>query len=87
MPAPTLAADRSMQARPISPCQLPCVGGDTAGYDYALTIIAAAATITEHGPGRPSVYAWLMPRMKGPRLAAVQMGAGIAASYLSDRIN
>jgi hypothetical protein len=51
-----------------------------------LTIIAATAAITERGPGRPSVDAALMPRIKGPRLAAVQIGATIAASYLLDRL-
>ncbi len=57
------------------------------GYEYALTIIAGAAAITEHGPGRPSVDAALMPRMMGPRVAAVQLGAGFAASYLLDRLS
>lgn len=56
------------------------------GYEYALTIIAATAAITEHGPGRPSVDAALMPRMKGPRLAAVQIAAAIVASYPLDRL-
>jgi putative oxidoreductase len=56
------------------------------GYEYALTIIAAAAAITERGPGRPSVDAALMPRMKGPGLAAGQIVAAVAASYLLDRL-
>jgi putative oxidoreductase len=57
------------------------------GYEYALTIIGAAAAITERGPGRPSVDAALFPRMKGPRLAVMQVGAAIAASYLLDRLS
>ena len=57
------------------------------GYEYALTIIAATAAITEHGPGRPSVDAVLLPRMKGPRLAAGQIAAALATSYLLDRLS
>ncbi|MGO9751790.1 MAG: DoxX family protein [Solirubrobacteraceae bacterium] len=57
------------------------------GYEYALTIIAATAAITELGPGRPSVDTALMPRIKGPRLAAAQIGAAIVASYLLDRLS
>jgi hypothetical protein len=57
------------------------------GYEYALTIIAATAAITERGPGRPSVDAALLPRIKGPRLAAAQIGAAIGASYLLDRLS
>lgn len=57
------------------------------GYEYALTIIAATAAITERGPGRPSVDAALMPRMKGPHLAAAQIGAAIGASYMLDRLS
>jgi putative oxidoreductase len=57
------------------------------GYEYALTIIAATAAITERGPGRPSVDAALMPRIKGPTLAAAQIGAAIVASYLLDRVS
>ena len=57
------------------------------GYEYALTIIAATTAITERGPGRPSVDAALLPRAKGPRLAAVQIAAAIAASYLLDRLS
>ncbi len=57
------------------------------GYEYALTIIAATAAITERGPGRLSVDAALLPRIKGPRLAAAQIGAAVVASYLLDRLS
>jgi putative oxidoreductase len=56
------------------------------GYEYCLTVIAATTAITEHGPGRPSVDATLMPRAKGPGLAALQLGAAIAGSYAMDRL-
>jgi len=52
------------------------------GYEYNLTLIAAMAAITETGPGSPSVDAVRFPRLKGPALALLAVGAGVAGSYL-----
>jgi putative oxidoreductase len=59
------------------------------GYEYNVVVIAALMALTENGPGRPSADSVLFPRMKGATWALLQLGAGIAASYLatSERFN
>lgn len=53
------------------------------GYEYPLALIGASMAITEGGPGRPSVDAALLPRFKGAGLAALQLAAAGAGSYLA----
>jgi putative oxidoreductase len=53
------------------------------GWEYNAVIIAAMAVLADHGPGPLSVDAKLMPRAKGPALAALAIGAGVAGSYLA----
>jgi putative oxidoreductase len=55
------------------------------GWEYNAVIIAAMAVLADHGPGPLSVDAKLMPRAKGPALAALAIGAGVAGSYLGSR--
>jgi putative oxidoreductase len=57
------------------------------GYEYCLTVIAAAAALTESGPGRPSVDDALWPSFKGSKLALLGLAAAGIGSYLatSDR--
>jgi putative oxidoreductase len=58
------------------------------GWEYNAMIIAAMAALADVGPGRPSVDAALFPRFKGPVLAALAVGTGIAGSYLvTERLN
>jgi putative oxidoreductase len=52
------------------------------GYEYNLVILGALMALSERGPGRPSVDAALLPRLHGRTLAVLQLGAGIAGSYL-----
>jgi putative oxidoreductase len=52
------------------------------GWEYNAVLIAAVAAIADHGPGRPSVDAALLPRFKGPAWALLAVGAGVASSYL-----
>jgi putative oxidoreductase len=53
------------------------------GWEYNAVIIAAMAAVADHGPGPASVDAALFPRLKGPVLAALAVGAGVAGSYLA----
>ena len=58
------------------------------GWEYNAVIIAGLAGLVEVGPGRPSVDAALFPRLKGPVLAALAVGSGVAGSYLvTERLN
>ena len=58
------------------------------GYEYNLVLIAAAAALTEAGPGRPSVDAALFPRLKGNRWVLASIAAAAAGSWLAtDRFN
>lgn len=57
------------------------------GWEYNAVIIAAMAAIADRGPGRLSVDARLFPTMKGPAWAAMAVGAGVAGSFLMDRLN
>jgi putative oxidoreductase len=56
------------------------------GYEYNVVLLAALAALTDRGPGRPSLDAALLPRLRGPRLALASIGAGVAGSYLSERL-
>jgi putative oxidoreductase len=53
------------------------------GYEYNVVLIAAVTALADHGAGRPSVDAALLPRLKGPVWAALALGAGIAGSYMA----
>jgi len=53
------------------------------GFEYNAVLIGAMAALVETGPGAPSVDAALMPRLKGPLLAALSIGAGVAGSFLA----
>jgi putative oxidoreductase len=53
------------------------------GWEYNAVLIAAMAAIADHGPGRPSVDASLFPRLKGPVLALLAVGTGVAGSYIA----
>jgi putative oxidoreductase len=53
------------------------------GWEYNAVIIAAMAAVADHGPGPLSIDGRLMPRAKGPLLAALAIGAGVAGSYLA----
>jgi putative oxidoreductase len=57
------------------------------GYEYNAVLIAAMAAIADTGPGRPSVDAALFPRLKGPAVAALAVGSGIAGSFLLERFS
>jgi len=53
------------------------------GYEYNVTLIAALATLTETGPGRPSVDEALFGvALKGKGWAVAALAAGVAGSYL-----
>ena len=56
------------------------------GFEYNAVLIAALAALTDQGPGRPSLDAALLPRLRGPRLVLASIGAGVAGSYLSERL-
>lgn len=53
------------------------------GYEYNLAVIGALAALTECGPGRPSVDARVLPRLKGTGWALAALGAAAAGSYLA----
>jgi putative oxidoreductase len=53
------------------------------GWEYNAVIIAAMAVLADHGPGALALDSKLMPRAKGPVLAALAIGAGVAGSYLA----
>jgi putative oxidoreductase len=57
------------------------------GYEYNAVIIATLALLVEHGPGKPSVDERFFPNLKGPGWAVLAIGAGVAGSYLIDRLN
>jgi putative oxidoreductase len=52
------------------------------GWEYNAVLIGVMAVLAEHGPGRLSVDAAMFPRLKGPAIAALAIGAGVAGSYL-----
>jgi putative oxidoreductase len=56
------------------------------GYEYNVVLIAALATLVEHGPGSPSVDAELFPNWKGPGWAAAMLAGAVAGSYLVDAL-
>ena len=59
------------------------------GWEYNAVLIALMAAVVDHGPGKPSVDAKLLPSWRGPVWAALSIGAGLAGSYLatSSRMN
>ncbi|MCW2993120.1 MAG: DoxX family protein [Conexibacter sp.] len=57
------------------------------GYEYNAVLIAALATLVEHGPGSPSVDAKLFPSWHGRGWAAASLGAAIAGSYLVTKLS
>ncbi|MEA2320451.1 MAG: putative oxidoreductase [Solirubrobacteraceae bacterium] len=58
------------------------------GYEYNALILATMFALSESGPGRPSVDARTFPRMRGTGWALLQLGAGVAGSYLTtERLN
>jgi putative oxidoreductase len=56
------------------------------GFEYNAVLIAAVAALVEQGPGRPSIDAVLFPRLKGPKLALLAVGAGALGSILNDKL-
>jgi putative oxidoreductase len=56
------------------------------GYEYNLVLIGAMLAITENGPGPVSLDAKLFPGLKGPALAALALGAGVAGSFLATEV-
>ncbi len=56
------------------------------GFEYNAVLIAAVAALVETGPGRPSLDAAALPRLKGPALALASVAAGAAGSYLNERL-
>ena len=52
------------------------------GYEYNLVLIAAATALVDTGPGPLSVDRALFPRLHGPGLALLSLGAAAAGSYL-----
>ena len=54
------------------------------GFEYNAVLIASLAALTDQGPGRPSLDAAVLPRLRGPGLALASVGAGVAGSYLSE---
>ena len=59
------------------------------GYEYNLVIIAAMASLAEHGPGAASVDDVLFPNLRGPAMAALTVAAAVAGSYVgtSEKLN
>ncbi len=56
------------------------------GFEYNAVLIAALAALVEQGPGRPSVDAAALPRLKGPAVAIASIAAGAAGSYLNEQL-
>jgi putative oxidoreductase len=52
------------------------------GWEYNAVLIGAMAALVDHGPGSLSVDERVFPDLKGPLLAALAIGAGVAGSYL-----
>jgi putative oxidoreductase len=52
------------------------------GWEYNAVLIAAVATVVDHGPGSPSVDEKQFPSWKGPAWTAAAIGAGVLGSYL-----
>jgi putative oxidoreductase len=52
------------------------------GYEYNVVLIAAVTALAERGPGALSVDRALFPRLHGPGLALLSLGAAAAGSYL-----
>jgi putative oxidoreductase len=58
------------------------------GWEYNAVLIAAVASLVDHGPGRPSIDDKLFPSLRGPFWAALSVGSGVAGSYLvTEKLN
>jgi putative oxidoreductase len=53
------------------------------GYEYNAVLLAALFALTDNGPGPFSVDEAAFPRLRGPVLATLALGAGVAGSYLA----
>lgn len=56
------------------------------GFEYNAVLIATLATLVEAGPGRLSVDEALFPRLNGTRWATASILAGVAGSFLNERL-
>jgi putative oxidoreductase len=56
------------------------------GYEYNAVVIAAMATLVQHGPGQPSVDAALFPGLKGKGWAVASLAAAVGGSFLLDKL-
>src|SRR3954454_14749696 len=50
------------------------------GWEYNAVLIGLMVALADEGPGRPSVDDALFPRLRGPVVAALSLGAAAAAS-------
>lgn len=57
------------------------------GWEYNGVLIAAMAMVADRGPGKPSIDDRYFPSLKGPGWAALAIGAGVAGSFLVDRLS
>jgi putative oxidoreductase len=53
------------------------------GFEYNAVLIGAMAMLAENGPGALSVDEARFPRLHGPALAALSLGAAAVGSYLA----
>ena len=53
------------------------------GFEYNAVLIAAMVALVDAGPGPLSLDEKLLPDLKGPRWAALTLGAAVAGSYLA----
>ena len=53
------------------------------GWEYNAVLIAVMTALADAGPGRPSVDAAVLPRLRGHAVAALSLGAAVAGSYLA----
>jgi putative oxidoreductase len=54
------------------------------GYEYNLVLLASMLALADSGPGEPSLDSVLLPELRGMRWALLQLGAGVAGSFLAD---
>jgi putative oxidoreductase len=53
------------------------------GYEYNLVLLAAMVAVTDYGPGEPSVDEAAFPWMQGPLMAALELAAAAAGSFVT----
>jgi putative oxidoreductase len=53
------------------------------GWEYNAVLIGLMVALADEGPGRPSVDDALLPRLRGPVVAALSLGAAVAGSFLA----